>query len=199
MADIGSRFNANKPRWRNFPLFLVEPLIFVGAAAEKHPNNPTGKYDTYNFLKGMKVDDCLDCAKRHLMKAESPYHSDLDDEFPADKQVYHLAECAWNCLVALHNIRTRPDLDDRFKTQMKAKQTVDNTVDMVDVIKQKKVIQAKKLFSKGDVVKHIDNDVEVTVEGLYYDEQGNPILFVRDDSEKIFGVDPNFYKSIYKE
>lgn len=111
---VGSRYNSGKLRWRNFPLFLIEPLIEVGAAAEKVEGNPNGKYETYNFLNGMYVDDCLDCAKRHLMRAESPYESDYDEEL----KVHHLAQAAWNCLVALHNIKTRPDLDDRLKTRL---------------------------------------------------------------------------------
>jgi len=45
------------------------------------------------------------------MKAESPYHSDVDEESGA----HHLAAVAWNALIALHNIKTRPDLDDRYK------------------------------------------------------------------------------------
>lgn len=113
--NTGDRYNAGKPRWRNFPLFLMEPLVHVGSAAEKHPGNPNGKYDTFNFLKGQHVNDLLDCAKRHLMKAESPYHEDLDEE----TGVHHLAHAAWNILVALHNVNTRPDLDDRYKTQIK--------------------------------------------------------------------------------
>lgn len=220
MSNTGERKNANKPRWRNFPLFLVEPLIHVGAAAEKHPDNPTGKYDTYNFLKGMKVDDCLDCAKRHLMKAESPYHGDLDDEFPPEKQVYHLAECAWNCLVALHNIKNRPDLDDRYKKRVQStKELVKEDIKASDLFvaaekAQEAIAQMVKSnkqtvfsppkaravkFDPGDVVKHVNNDVEVTVEGMYFDIHDRPILFVKDSEGKVFGVDPDFYKSIYKE
>lgn len=114
-SEKGDRYNNGKIRWRNFPMFLMEPLVEVGAAAEKRPDNPKGKYDTFNFLKGMYVNDCLDSAKRHLMKAESPYHEDLDEE----TRLHHLAHAAWNCLVALHNIKTRPDLDDRYKTLAK--------------------------------------------------------------------------------
>lgn len=107
----GERLNDGKLRWRNFPLFLLEPLMEVGSANEKRPGNPAGKYETFNFLKGMMVNDCLDSCKRHLMKAESPYHSDIDEESGA----HHLAAVAWNALIALHNIKTRPDLDDRYK------------------------------------------------------------------------------------
>lgn len=113
----GIRLNKNKLRWRNLPLFLFEDVIAVGAAGEKHPGNPSGKYDTWNFLEGMYVNDCLDSVKRHLMKAESPYWDDYDEE----TKTHHLSNCAWNCLVALHMIKTRPDLDDRYKIQIKKK------------------------------------------------------------------------------
>lgn len=57
----------------------------------------------------------------------------------------------------------------------------------------------KTKFTPGDVVKHIHNDVEVTVEGTYYDEKGQAVLFVRDSANQVFAVDPNSYKSIYVE
>lgn len=60
------------------------------------------------------------------------------------------------------------------------------------------VMRTNVKFRKGDIVQHIHNDVEVTVEGTYFDEDGKPILFVKDVDQKIFGVDPSFYKGIYK-
>lgn len=107
----GIRLNSGKPRWRNFPMFLMEPVIRVGSFAEKREGNPNGKYETHNFLKGMYVNDCLDSLKRHLMKFESPYHSDVDEETAES----HLAHVAWNALVALHMLQHRPELDDRYK------------------------------------------------------------------------------------
>ena len=88
------------------------------------------------------------------------------------------------------------------KAQEEVKQMVEDNkknIFNIDITKKDKIEKAKKLFSKGDVVKHINNDVEVTVEALYYNENGDPVLFVRDSDGKIFGVDPNFYKSIYVE
>lgn len=111
----GTRHNQSKLRWRNFPLFLVEPLIEVGSQAEKHKNNPSGKYETFNFLKGLEMNDTLDSLKRHLMKFESPYYSDFDEE----SGLNHLSHVAWNALVALHFYKTRPDLDDRYKKRKK--------------------------------------------------------------------------------
>jgi len=107
----GLRHNKNKLRWRNFPMFLLRPVVEVGAAAEKIEGNPTGKYETYNFLKGLSVADCMDCLKRHLDAVDDPNQSDID---PEDGK-HHLAKVAWNALVALHYIETRPDLDDRYK------------------------------------------------------------------------------------
>lgn len=100
----GTRYNSGKIRWRNFPMFLIEPLAKVAEFGEQ-------KYTTYNFLKGMKTNDSLDSLKRHLTSFESPYESDDDLE---SKQS-HLAHIAWNALVALHMLRTRPELDDRYK------------------------------------------------------------------------------------
>lgn len=114
-AKKGLRYNSNKLRWRNFPMFLMEPLVEVGAKAELWEGNPNGKYPTYNFLSGLSVSDNLDALKRHLMKFESPYHPDLDEE----TKVNHLAHIAWNALVALHVLKTRPELDDRYKIETK--------------------------------------------------------------------------------
>lgn len=100
----GLRYNQNKLRWRNFPMFLMKPLVEVGAYGEE-------KYDTYNFLKGLPISDTLDSLKRHLEKFESPYESDIDDESKCN----HLAHIAWNALIALHNLEKRADLDDRYK------------------------------------------------------------------------------------
>lgn len=102
--SVGERKNTGKLRWRNVPLFLIEPLIEVGAAGE-------GKYATFNFLKGMYVNDCLDSLKRHLMKLESPYHSDTDEE----SGLSHAAHISWNALIIAFMLKTRPDLDDRYK------------------------------------------------------------------------------------
>ena len=113
---MGDRKNQNKLRWRNFPLFLMRPLVEVGAAAEKREGNSTGKYPTYNFLKGLYVSDTLDCLHRHLDAVMDPTQPDIDPE----DNCHHLAKVAWNALVALYYIKTRPDLDDRFKGEKDA-------------------------------------------------------------------------------
>jgi len=106
MADkkVGNRFNDSKLRWRNFPLFLIRPLIEVGQQGEK-------KYGTFNFLKGQTVSNCLDSIMRHLDSFTDPDQDDNDSE----SKVTHLGHIAWNSLVAAYMIKTRPDLDDRYK------------------------------------------------------------------------------------
>lgn len=101
---LGKRFNEDKLRWRNFPLFLFRPLIEVGQKGEK-------KYGTFNFLKGQTTLNCLDSLMRHLDKYIDPSQSDVDEE----SNISHLAHIAWNALVALHMQTNRPELDDRYK------------------------------------------------------------------------------------
>jgi len=121
---VGNRFNKNKLRWRNFPLFLVRPLVEIGHEGEN-------KYGTYNFLKGLSVSDTLDSLHRHLDAVMDPTQDDIDEEM----QVHHLAAVAWNALVALYHIKTRPELDDRFKIE---EEDIDESVDNIinDVIRE---------------------------------------------------------------
>lgn len=112
---IGSRLNKGKLRWRNMPMFILRPLVEVGHSAEKRPDNPKGKYETWNFLKGLYVQDNLDSAKRHQDAFEDPEQSDIDTE----TGVSHAVLAAWNLLLADYFRRTRPDLDDRYKVQIK--------------------------------------------------------------------------------
>lgn len=102
----GLRYNSDKLRWRNFPLFLIKPLMEVGQYGE-------GKYATFNFLKGQTALDSLDSLKRHLCAFEDPSEPDED----AESGVSHLAHVAWNALVLLYVLKTRTDLDDRYKPQ----------------------------------------------------------------------------------
>lgn len=102
--SVGDRFNKGKTRWRNFPLFLLDPLMEVATKGEE-------KYGTYNFLKGAYINDCLDAAKRHMMKFESPFHPDNDEETGCS----HALHAAWNLIVAAYVLKHRPDLDDRWK------------------------------------------------------------------------------------
>lgn len=102
--ELAERKNDGKLRWRNFPLFLLRPLIEVAQFGE-------GKYAMYNFLKGGSQNQYLDCIKRHLDKYEDPTLPDNDDE----SKINHLAHVAWNALVAIYMLENHPELDDRYK------------------------------------------------------------------------------------
>lgn len=104
--SVGKRYNSGKLRWRNIPQFLIRDMVEVGQFGEK-------KYGTYNFLNGLPVNDTLDSLYRHLDAATDPNQSDYDEE----SGLHHLAHVAWNALVALYHIKTRSDLDDRYKPQ----------------------------------------------------------------------------------
>lgn len=108
MSSVGDRKNNDKLRWRNFPLFLMRPLVEVAHKGEE-------KYTTFNFLKGQTVLTCMDSLKRHLDKFEDPSMPDDDHE----SQCNHLAHVAWNALVALYMLKTRPEMDDRWRPDQK--------------------------------------------------------------------------------
>lgn len=92
-------------RWRNFPLFLLEGLIIVASAGEK-------KHGMLDYLnKDYTVNDHLDALKRHLMRYESPYEADTDE----DSGELHLYNVAWRALVAAYVAKNKPHLDDRWK------------------------------------------------------------------------------------
>lgn len=104
MTGEALRFNEGKRRWRNFPMFLMRPLIDVAQYGE-------GKYEMFNFLAGGDQLQYLDCMKRHMDKYEDPALPDEDEE----SGVNHLAHVAWNALVAIYMLENNPEGDNRFK------------------------------------------------------------------------------------
>ena len=110
MKKKALRYNTGKLRWQNVPLYLFEDVIKVGEFGEK-------KYNTFNYMKGFPMNELLDSLKRHLVAFENPHKSDEDPE----SGVSHLASVAWNAVVALNQMKTRPDLDNRYKLPKKVK------------------------------------------------------------------------------
>ena len=96
------RYNDDKLKWHNFPLFLFRPVAKVGHFGAK-------KYDEYNFLKGAPISQYIDCMIRHLDAFIDPKQSDIDESGEN-----HLAHVAWNALTAIWMLENRPDLDDRW-------------------------------------------------------------------------------------
>jgi Domain of unknown function (DUF5664) len=106
--QTGDRFNNDKLRQRNVPTWWLEPVIEVGAKGEV-------KYETFNFLKGQYVLDCLDSLRRHLEKFENPWKSDFDEE----TKLNHMAHLAWNALEICYVMKHMPNLDNRWKPDKK--------------------------------------------------------------------------------
>ena len=106
MTEKAERKNDGKLRWRNFPMFLLKPLIKVSQYGES-------KYSTFNFLKGGEQHQYLDCIKRHLEQYENPFVTDEDEE----SGVSHLAHVAWNALIAIYMLEKYPEMDDRWKNE----------------------------------------------------------------------------------
>ena len=98
----------------------MRPLAEVGNASELRDGNPTGKYPTFNFLKGLSALDCMDSLTRHLDEFQDPNKPDIDPE----DGCHVLAKVAWNALVCLHHIQNNPELyDDRYKGILKRKKS----------------------------------------------------------------------------
>lgn len=100
------RYNEGKLKWHNFPMFLVRPLIKVA-------HYGSGKYATYNFMKGAPISQYMDSMKRHIDAFEDPEQPDIDPE----SGCHHLAHAAWNMLVACYMVEHRKDMDDRWKPE----------------------------------------------------------------------------------
>ncbi len=104
---LALRYNQDKVRWQNVPLWLLEPVIKVGCYGEK-------KYDTFNFLKGFPVNELMDSIKRHLKSLESPFESDIDKESGES----HAACVAWNAIALAYVLTYKPELDNRWKPEL---------------------------------------------------------------------------------
>lgn len=125
MSNNALRYNSNKRKWRNIPLYLFEPVIMVGEYGEKKYTTETSS-GTLNFLKGLPITDTLDSIKRHLKSFESPHESDLDEE----SGLNHILHCAWNCIALYETLQRHPNLDDRYKLPKAAINEKKNTDDL---------------------------------------------------------------------
>lgn len=102
----GSRFNTGKPRWGLVPQSSLIPMVRVlefGAI----------KYDAHNWKKGLSVTEICESLKRHLdafMEGE-----DNDPE----SGLSHIGHMQCNTLFLSYMMEHRPDLDDRYKPEIK--------------------------------------------------------------------------------
>lgn len=192
MADVsGKKFDGEKVDMDLLSPYALEKIAAVMTYGKQ-------KYGRDNWRGGIVYSRLLAAVLRHI----NAYRK--GETYDPETGLSHLSHASCGLMMLLEFEETRSDLDDRFiLTQEKKANAVDlyhaaekAHEDVVTMLKKNKA-DAARAFAKGDIVKHLNNDIEVTVEGTYYDEKGTPVLFVRDADQKVFGVDPNFYKSIY--
>jgi hypothetical protein len=141
-----------------------------------------------------KSQDHGDCVLRHLIDLEDLMAASSRGEVISVETI--LAEVdsmAWRALALSQQIH------ESFGAPLAPGARISEA--KLTVAQENPVTNLKPLikFPVGDVVKHINNDAEVTVQGTYFDVNLKPFLFVRDDAGKVFAVDPNFYNSVYAD
>ncbi len=200
---------------KNYALFRGCLRYFPAALAGVSKTSKLGN-DKHNPGEEMhhartKSSDHADCILRHLM--------DFDDLLAAKKRGEEVSEdiilaeissLAWRALALSQETHeqfgyplapgAKVNKPDQFeKGKQDTKDALNKKIEELIPIGQKIYEKPTAQFTIGDIVKHINNDVQVEVQGTYWDEKENEILFVKDSDNKIFGVDPKFYKTIYKE
>ncbi len=175
MATAGRKDDQEKPDMDLLSPHAMEKIAQVMTYGKK-------KYGANNWRGGIAYSRLLAAVMRHINSYRKGEFTD------PETGLSHLSHASCGLMMLLEFEETKPELNDLYFNVKEDKKEYSLTIIPTNT---------KPIFSKGDVVKHINNDVEVTVEGTYFDLKGNPILFVKDNDNKIFGVDPTFYKSIY--
>lgn len=143
------------------------------------------KYGRDNWRGGLVFSRLIAAVMRHI----NAYRK--GETFDPETGLSHLSHASCGLMMLLEFEETRPDLDDRF-----FKEKIDEVTEMIE---KELDLTPKIKFTKGDIVKHVNNDAELTVEATFFDAYGDPVLFIKDADGKIFGVEPEYYKTIYKE
>jgi hypothetical protein len=105
---LGKRFNKGKSAVEQIPYEAEEEIGMVFLAGE-------AKYGKNNWRDGLPFTQFIGCAKRHMGKFSKGIN--LDKETKRN----HIAHAATNLIMLLWMIENRPDLDDRWKKNIKKK------------------------------------------------------------------------------
>lgn len=202
MADLsGKKFDGEKIDMDLLSPYALEKIAQVMTYGKQ-------KYGRDNWRGGIVYSRLLAAVMRHI----NAYRK--GETFDPETGLSHLSHASCGLMMLLEFEETRPDLDDRFVKELKSDKSVDlysaaeeaqkQVKEMVKYNKEHFFDKATKkiTFPRGEIIKHINNDIEVVVVATYFDENDKEVLFVQDaDStdSKIVGVDPTFYKSIYKQ
>lgn len=196
---------------KDYPLFSGCLRYFPAALAGVSKTSKLGN-DKHNPGQEMhharnKSQDHGDCILRHLMDVEDLLAAmNRGEAVSQDEILIEISSMAWRSLALSQEIHEKfgfplaPGAKEEKKAAIVPEEKQFPTTASIEQINENTFKMRRNVpFVIGDVVKHIHNDVEVTVEGMYWDAKDKPILFVKDSENKVFGVDPSFYKSIYKD
>ena len=104
----GLRDNKGKSHLSLVPLSMI---VAVADVIWKSSKNGGGKYPLHNWRKGLSWSDTADCLLRHV-------HKWLEGEdFDQETGLHHLAHAACNIAFLIEYVKTKPELDDRFKQE----------------------------------------------------------------------------------
>jgi hypothetical protein len=184
---------------KNYPLFSGCLRYFPAALAGVANTSKLGN-DKHNPGQEMhharsKSGDHGDCIIRHLIDLEDMTAAmNRGENVTKENILTEVSSMVWRALALSQ------ELHEKFGSPL-APGAKTNKETLAIVPEEKEMADLKSLvkFPVGEVVKHINNDVEVSVQGTYFDANLKPFLFVRDDAGKIFAVDPNFYRSVYAD
>lgn len=105
----GTKADEDKPRTDLVPIKAVLRIAEVMGFGAK-------KYDAYNWRRGIKFSRLFGACQRHLLA-----YWDGEDIDP-ESGLHHMAHAGCCITMLLTLIEERPDLDDRFKEHLDAKE-----------------------------------------------------------------------------
>lgn len=105
--EAGSKFDQGKPRIELIPTEAIDQMAYALMFGAR-------KYDDHNFKKGLRHTRVAGSVLRHIF--EWLAGSDKDKE----SGLHPLAHAAAGLCILLYQIAHKPELDDRYKKEVKS-------------------------------------------------------------------------------
>lgn len=109
-VERGQRFNLGKPK---LSYVSTAPAALAGLAKVFQFGAEVKGYGKHNWKKGMLITELVDSLDRHKLELINGQNVDEESGLP------HVDHLLWNALVLSEMFHTRPDMDDRFKSENK--------------------------------------------------------------------------------
>tara|TARA_R110000851_G_scaffold160786_1_gene304084 strand:+ start:9975 stop:10316 length:342 start_codon:yes stop_codon:yes gene_type:complete len=98
--EQGKRFNTGKLRWSLVSWKALEPMVHVLMFGAQ-------KYDSWNWVKGLKITEVADSLQRHL---NAFIQGENDDP---ESKLSHVGHIMCNAMFISYMYLFKPDMDDR--------------------------------------------------------------------------------------